>query len=562
MLGLLSAPLATWSANITANTDTIAKTGTGDDERVATGYLRLQELKADGAIRSITAPFIEAINKGDRVKAARYLLLIAYGFRMDDNDDSAAVCATIASNLDPNNALALVLAADYLSRAGRLDEADSKWKRLDKFPQNDPIIMRGRAHQLFSHNKLDEAAQVLRQAIERNSEEVTARHMLAMFHSVRGEREAATKCFDALVKLSTDEYQKKMYAGLSASCQGDQKKAEAMYLAAGSIRPSDPAWHDALAMLYMGQKKTPEARAHIEEAAKCSRLSSQIAFNYAAILVFSGEQAKAIRLLQRITELKPTSFRAHNALGTTYKAAGKASEAEQEFQTAVELHSRKNSSYSNLLGLEHVRNDEKKTRAIVAKWTENNPESWDCLAANGVLCLKANQWKEAQDFFTRAEQNKPHQRKDEKPAVLKLCSIYSGLATACYKQNDLKGALANAQLFNSTKPAPDERGGVPVRPPKVDFAALKPASDQLKAAEHAVIADTLYETKQYEDSAAEYNKAIANEPENIAWHAALLKVYIDKRDIAGAAKEDLAVSQHMINKVGEVFNFGKKEKAK
>lgn len=159
MLGLLSAPLATWSANITANTDTIAKTGTGDDERVATGYLRLQELKADGAIRSITAPFIEAINKGDRVKAARYLLLIAYGFRMDDNDDSAAVCATIASNLDPNNALALVLAADYLSRAGRLDEADSKWKRLDKFPQNDPIIMRGRAHQLFSHNKLDEAAQ-------------------------------------------------------------------------------------------------------------------------------------------------------------------------------------------------------------------------------------------------------------------------------------------------------------------------------------------------------------------------------------------------------------------
>lgn len=562
MLGLLLAPLATRGANSITNTTTALKAGKGDDERVATGYLRLQELNSDGAIRSITAPFIEAMNKGDRVKAARYLLLIAYGFRLDDNDDAAAACATIASNLDPNNALALVLSADYLSRAGRLEEADSKWKLLGKFSQNDPIIMRGKAHQLFSQNKLDEAEQILHQAVKQNSEEVTARHMLGMFHSVRGEREAATECFDALVKLSKDEYQKKMYAGLSASCLGDQKKAEDLYLAAGRIRPGDPAWHDALAMLYMAQKKIPQARAQIEEAAKCKRFSSQIAFNYAAILVFSGEQAKAIRLLQRITELKPNSFRAHNALGTTYKAVGKTNEAEQEFLKALALHSRKNSTYSNLLGLEHVRNDEKKTRAIVAKWTENNPDSWDCLAANGTLCLKANQWKEAQDFFTRAEQNKPHLRKDEKTPVLKLCSIYAGLATSRYKQNDLAGALTSAQLFNATKPAPDERGGVPVRPQKVDFAALKPASDKLKAAEHAVLADTLYETKQYDDSAAEYNKAIANEPENIVWHAALLKVYIDKRDIAGAAKEDLAVSQHMINKVGEALNFGKKEKAK
>lgn len=562
MLVMLLVPMASQGANRVSTPVSIKVKNTGDDERVAKGYLQLQELNPGSAIKSFVGPFIEAVNEGDRIKAARYLLLIAYAFRLDENDDAAADCSTIASKLDPKNALALVLSADYLSRAGRLNEADSKWKLLDKFSQEDRIIMRGRAHQYFSHNQLDKAEQVLHQIVEEHKDDTTARHMLGMFHSVRGERDSAAKNFDELVALSPDEYHKKMYAGLSASCRGDQAKAETMYLAAGKVRPGDPAWHDALAMLYMAQKKIPSARAHMEEAAKCQRLSSQIAFNYAAMLVFSGEQNKAIRLLQRVIELKPNSFRAHNALGTTYKAVGRVNDAEQEFLKALALNSRKNSTYTSLLGLDHIKSDEKRTREIVAKWTDNYPDSWDCLSANGSLSMKANRWKEAQEFFTRAQQNQPHLRKDEKPPVLRLCSIYSGLATSCYKQGDMKGALASAKLFNSTKPAPDERGGVPVRPTKIDFASLKADSDQLKAAEHAVIADTLYETKQLDDSAAEYNKAIENEPENITWHAALLKVYIDKRDIGGAAKEDLAVSQHMINKVGEAFNFGKKTDSK
>ena len=531
----------------------------GDDERVAQGYARLLELKPDLAIRSLSAPYIEALGDGDLNRAARYLLLIGYGFRIDDNDDACAQCCLLATRLDSENVLAKVMAGEYLFRAGRVGEAEKVWRQLDSLPQNDALVLRARAHEHASRNESAKAEACLRKIIEINSEDLPAHHQLASLHHWRRELKQAAVLFEKCGKITTSPYQRELYAGVVAECNEDWVAAERHYRQAGAIEPRDSAWHDCLGMLFIGLHRPKDAGEQLALAVNCPRLSMQIAVHYAAFLTFTGQPIKSTQVLRRLVALKPNSAAAHHSLGSNYSTTGRLNEAEIELRRSIDLNPRKNQTYSSLLALEQVKNDEKKVSQIIEQWKLNSPEYWECLAFDANLSLKHGRYKEARQSFLKAELAKPAKKKLDPNFHLKLCRIYCGLTTCFYKENDMTQALVYAKLFNETKPSPEERAGVPVRPPRLDFAGLAPGSKELKAAEHGLLADALFETHNLDDAASQYNEAINYEPTNINWHAALLKVYIDKRDIPGAAREDAVVSQHMLNKLGEALNFGNKK---
>lgn len=533
----------------------------GDDERVAKAYEHISRVELSEGMRALTGPLVEALNAGDQRRAARYLLLMAYAFRSDDNDVSACQCSLLAHKLDPDNALALVLSADYLYRCGRFEEGDRMLTLLEKFPPDQRAVMRGLALKHSTNVNMDESEKVTRAMVEKYPDEVYGRRRLAGINSGKGNKALAAQYYSELSNLMRDDYQKNLYAGHAAFWSDDKKAAEDFYQKAGIAKPDDPGWLDALAMMYMSQGKFSEARKKFEQAVACPRFSTDARLHYAAYFIFTGEPIKATKVLRQLVKVKPFASSAHHSLAENYKSTGRLNEAEQEYRRAIELSPRRPQSYSSLLSMERIKNDQQKYQELVATWKRNCPASWEVRTLEGGLRLREQDWKGAQECFARANELKPKSR-PVGLGLLRQCEMYAGLSTSSYKLNDLKGALASAKAFNELKPPPVERGGVPIRPPRIDFKLLTGGADQVQAAEHALLADALYETSQLDDCVVEYNKAAALEPDNINWHAALLKVYMDKKDLAGAAKEDFIVSQHMINKLAEAVNFGKKPPVK
>ena len=71
------------------------------------------------------------------------------------------------------------------------------------------------------------------------------------------------------------------------------------------------------------------------------------------------------------------------------------------------------------------------------------------------------------------------------------------------------------------------------------------------------MADIFYECGNLRKADEEYSAALKDDPDNMDYHSSLLKVLLDKKDYAKAAKEDAAVSQHFITHIGDIF-FSKK----
>ncbi len=529
-----------------------------DDVRVAAGYKDLVEFQPGKAIAALCAPYIEAVNSGNRKKAARYILLIAHAFRQDDNDAGAAYCSQLAVKLDPDNILAVVMAAEHLYRAGRPDEAEKMWRRLDKEPAGDRLVLRARGIERAAKGNFDDAERYWRKAAETDETELPSRAKLATIYWYRHDLENASKLYAECEASVPGSYQKAIFAGMLAEGKKDLKKAEEHYKAAGAIAPDDPLWHDRLGLLYIEMKQKALAGTQFQQAVRCPRLSFLAAVHYAAFLTYCGQPFKSTQVIKQLVPIKPYSADVHHALASSYRVTGRLHEAELELRKALALNPRRNQSYQLLASLDTIKKDDAKLREILNQWKLNCPDNWECLSNCAGILVSDRKWDEAKELLIKANSVRPQKSRDA-GFSLKLCRLYSGLSTCYYQEKDMTAALEFAKLFNAIKPPPEERAGVPLRPPAFDFAAHKPDSSEYKAAEHGALGDVLFECKELDSAAKEYNEAISFDPKNIVWHAALLKVCIDKRDVAGAAKEDAIVSQHIINQVCQSLNFGKKK---
>lgn len=533
--------------------------GSGDDERVAKGFEHLLNFRVEEAMQSLCGPYIEAVNSGDNKKAARYLLLIASAFRYDDNEAAAAQCCKLAAKLDPDNTLALLMTAENLFRSGHVAEADTLWKKLESRPMNDQLVLRGRAVECLTRLHCKQAETFLQQAVQAGDSELPSKYRLARLYANAQSADEACRWYAACEEASLSTYQKKIYQGIVCQLKRDYKGAEAAFKAAGELNLNDPSWHDSLGMLYMTTRQPDLAREQFEQAVQCSRYSFLARIHYAAFFTYRGQAFKATKIIRKLVEQRPYSAATHHALGINYKTTGRVAEAEREFRQSIALNPRAEETFGALSQLDSIKKDKTRLRELINTWSTNIPESWGARSARASMLLEDKNWSQAREELLQADALR-HEQKNTETRSIRICKLYSAVGTCYYEEGNLPKALEYAKLFNSIKPKPEEKAGVPIRPPSFDFAAHKSDSSEYKAAEHGVLADMLFEYSDLENAAKEYNEAISLDPRNIVWHGALLKVYLDKRDVVGAAREDAVVSQHMINKVGEALNFGNKKK--
>ncbi len=525
--------------------DAAAAREAGDDERVARAYRFLNEMQPDRAIGCLAGPLVEALRMGEpagRLRAARYLLLIGYGFRLDENDEAALTCFHLADKLNPADLLACSLMGETCLRLYDYRQAEVCFKRLEPLSAHNRIAARALAFRYAAFQETDKAEKYIRLALSMDQSDPRARYTLARL--LEGQEAAAQ--YRLAAKFTESPYMKEMFLWYAEEALDPGKAGREHLLAAGAILPKDPLWHSKIAITWMRDGKIAEVGKQMLEAAQCPRLSTRAYAQLATYLMFNNQSDAAKKCLLYIARYRPNSAELHWTLGNLYGLRGEVAAAENEYLKAISLNPRYNQAYSSLLEMSTVKRRKDFCLSKAREWTgycANLPDGWlymgNLLKTNKEYTAAIAAYKRAEDEETYSFLERDFARR------LQVCSIHAGLGTCYYKMGKVGDAQSEARLFNKFKPVAQGQA-MRVRPGPLDFARLKEGSTEQLSALHGAVADMLYECQELSDCIAEYKKALSLEPDNIDWHKGLLKAYLDKKDWAAAAREDLVVSNYMV----------------
>lgn len=515
----------------------------------------LIELRCDEAIRLLTAPLNKAIAAHDYELAGRIMRMIALAFRLDDNDQAAAQAALLASRLDPGDESCRFQAAEYLFRAGKWQDAEKIFESLCNSKSKN-TRMRAIAFLDQHRGKILQAKEELEEYLKANPNDQRALLRLCMLYLVNEENGKAAMLEQKLADLSPSEYLKEIFLGRAEESKSHLNAAEEHFNAAGKFQPDDPLWHCQLGMMLMKHQRIKEADLEYRKCFKCKRLHSQAFTNWAVLEAFFGDIKNADRCLSYLAQLRPNSSDLHFLRGIVDEKKARLEKAEEDFYRTISLNPHSSGPYIHLLGLPAIKSDLTKRCELCREWTTACPQSAVAAIELANTFKAQGKEEEALQRYLHAEAlMKGRDLPKDNNYVIELCSMHANIAAIFYKRKNSAAAIEEAEEFNNLRPILPNSAGLALRPPKIDLSKLK---DQTKkAAEHALLADSLYEAQQLSDAEHEYRSALVDDPDNINYHSALLKVLMDKKDLAGAAQEDIAVSNHVVTHLPDLFDSGK-----
>jgi tetratricopeptide (TPR) repeat protein len=516
----------------------------------------LLNLAPDRAIRLYCAPLNQSLACADRVTAARIMRMIALAFHLDENDTAAAQAALLALKLNPDDKYCCFQSAEYLFRDGRRQESEELLKGLCR--SADPYVaLRARAFLDLQQGRFHQALTAFEQYVQGNPDDERALLKLSYLYLVYEDFPQLAALERKLALRSCSEYFKEIHLGKSDEAENKLKSAEAHYRAAGRLLGQDPLWHYQLALMFMKKERIKEADQEYKQCFTCRRLISLAYSNWAVMEAFFGSTARAEDCLAYASRLRPRSYDLLFAHGIVEEKAGRLEKAGQEFEAAIAVNPYSGSPYIHLLQLSRARPAGPAERLELCRaWCRNCPHSAIAAAELGNALRESGNDDQALESYLQAESLV----KGRVPSGFRLnfCVIHAYVAGIYYKRKDLKNALAQAGIFNALRPDLPSTAGVAMRPARIDLSKLKDGAK--KAAEHALLADALYECRRLKEAEDEYRLAEKEDPGQITYHSCLLKVLLDKKDYAAAAREDAAVSQHVIMHIPEVIESVQKEK--
>lgn len=509
------------------------------------------DLRCDDAIRLLAPSLNRALSKGDYKCAAKILRVVALAFKLDDNDDAAVQAMELATKLDPSDEHAGLQLAEYLFRDGRWSDADKILEKLSK--SSDPQISQKSAAFLAQQKgSIVQAISLLEVYAKKYPDDHRALMRLSFLYVMDDDKPKAALVEQKLSELSPSQYFKEICLGKASEYAGDSSQAESHYQKAGEYNKEDPLWHCHLALMFMKQHKIKEADLEFKKCFESRRLIGRAFTNWAILESFFGNKAEAKKCLAYLQNLRPNSNELYFVRGIIEENNGESDKASADFKHSIELYPHNSSPYIHLLQSKEYKSDSSKRIELCRKWSLNCPQSAIAVIELGKAFQQSGNDDYATINFLRAKlMLQGRAMPEDMNYRIAICTMHAQLAGILYKRKEMDRALEEAAKFNALRPPTARTAGIAVRPPKIDLAKLKDKKKQ--AAEHALFADALYECGMLNDAEREYKSALVDDPDNIDFHSALLKVLIDKKDYLGAAKEDAAVSQHVITHIGDLF---------
>jgi protein O-GlcNAc transferase len=250
----------------------------------------------------------------------------------------------------------LILAAAH-HRAGRLDQAESLYRKAISQKPGDPQSLHLLGTLLFQTGKAHEALPLLQKAVALGPRRADFHLNLAVvLLALSRPAEAANSCRSALALRSA--WPEAWYnLGCAAGAMKDWKAAIEAYRRALQFKPDDPATHYNLADAHRALGDWNAAIENFQKSAAI-RPNPQALDSLAGVLQRVGRIDEAIETYRRAIALKPDFAEAFSNLGNALWIAARFHESAAACKTAIQLRPDFLEPHSNLgnalLGMNHV----------------------------------------------------------------------------------------------------------------------------------------------------------------------------------------------------------------
>lgn len=547
-------------------------------------YDSLEHVRADEALATL-ARLIQSRaraglkTKSDRLVMTRLLLLAAYGFLVDENHLAAANLCRIAVVLSPDDATALC----YLSYSYRAILDFESYKktvaRIEKMPrtvETYQVLMR--YAKLLGQDDLCNQYIAEVEKLDPERKNVLLQIAIARYRINDGFGEQALERFDSAAACADNDYCREIMKADAALMIMDGAAQEAHLRSAGKIYPYDTTWRVKLSDFCMLHGKEGEGIDLLQEALDCKRFSGHAWYSGIRYMKDKGRFVEALNAVQRLEKL---NFQSPNSLcmrAEISMASGDAVNGRKNYNKAIALNPYASSSYEGLIYSYSGAGLTGDAVTAARRYVKAFPSSFRAhLALANMLSLDGKVDEAAKEalaglrFLPSVETDEfgiPVGKANEKFSGQAVRPLVSGLnlyaaqqaakakaILGCkqYSEEKFQEAQNNARFFNFMKFNPDLPPYLTLmvlRPGRLKFA---PALGDKDPAIHVALADMLFELRQFDQCIAEYRKASELDPDNSDINSCMLHVISQTGDWGAAAKENIALSQKIINKVPKFF---------
>jgi len=298
----------------------------------------------------------------------------------------------------------MALRANALLATGKINDSHQLFDQILKIDPNSNEAILGLVKIAIRSSKLDLATALIKQALEKNSNNLDA------------------------LRLHGD------LLGLL----GNTKDARVAYSKVLALRPDNVQAHIDIANIDGSMGKFDDARNHISAARKIAPTSLQVLQAQALLDFREGKLKSALDLLQKVVLAAPNHMPSILLMGTVQLALGSPQQAEQYISKFIQENP--NHIYANkMLASIKLRTGQPDAAiGIVNSLLANSPNDMQLLAFAGEVELLAKQFEKAAEHLQRASNVDP-----------KNSSIHTALAVSLLGMEEKEQAIVELERANS-----------------------------------------------------------------------------------------------------------------
>jgi tetratricopeptide (TPR) repeat protein len=248
------------------------------------------------------------------------------------------------------------------------------------------------------------------------------------------------------------------------------------------------------------------------------------------------------------------------------QAQNRTAEARQNLEKALLLGPHVSACYIQLATLLWKENEKKAAVDTLERCVKIMPEcsaAWQQLAE---YYMDTKEFRAAEHAINAALAGMPPLQERHRLNLVasnQMALLSAGLGGISYRNNELAKALRQAELFNQLKfipDLPDYLKVIKLRPGRIQPDKL--LAKEREAAQHAELADMLFQTRQMADCIKEYKKAIELDPDDLDLQEYLFNATADSGNWMDSIGQDWTLSNKLISKgVKALSEMNKKKPA-
>jgi tetratricopeptide (TPR) repeat protein len=500
-------------------------------------------------------------DKKNALALAQDLEFISKALYLDENEIAAAQMQEMVVALCPEQERFKAILGDYLARAGRPDEAAKILEGVKPDEKTDgtmlKMVIQNKTRNFDPRSAKELAERFKDRADLKDDPWFQAIRARAWVKS--GLNKTAAKLLRLAARIEKSEYSKNLWLAAVSSFEGHPEESKRSLALAAKALPNDPLWRVDVAAIDAGQD-ADDSFDMLLEALRCDRFCSRGFTAYAKRMVNEHRFNRAQSCLDYLGRVKPASAEMHFERARLLKVQGKLKEAIEEFERGIKLQPHTAPAYIDAATIYSDLKDPNGAEKVLIEGTKQTPNTPRIWLALGNHDMKEGKFDESAAAYKKALSLAPQPLVDANVLVKNEFGIaHARLASLAYVRGNRAVALNEALTFNQLKIILDVPGlsAVHLRPGRLSAEAPKLAAARDEW-ESTILADALFECKDFDNAAKEYRKALAVHADDSDLHSYLLNVLADKGDWSAAASEDLNLSNSIIKdlpkKIGGLFH--------